>query len=101
MKWQTKQENWTLYCQLCIFTGLKSQFSLLSISVAVLMFLAAVLGCGQALDRTLILSNERSSIERTYELTKYLDHQLKEIRDTYVSHNLLVCVRACVCVIGV
>ncbi|XP_048032184.1 uncharacterized protein clcf1 [Megalobrama amblycephala] len=54
--------------------------------VAVLMFLAAVLGCGQALDRTLILSNERSSIERTYELTKYLDHQLKEIRDTYLSY---------------
>ncbi|CAM4612188.1 unnamed protein product [Leuciscus chuanchicus] len=33
-----------------------------------------------------MLSNERSSIERTYELTKYLDHQLKEIRDTYLSY---------------
>ncbi|XDV36944.1 hypothetical protein PO909_006652 [Leuciscus waleckii] len=51
--------------------------------VAVLLFLV---GCVQALDRTLMLSNERSSIERTYELTKYLDHQLKEIRDTYLSY---------------
>ncbi|KAI2647344.1 Cardiotrophin-like cytokine factor 1 [Labeo rohita] len=54
--------------------------------VAVLLLLAAAVGFGQVLDRTLILSNERSSIERTYELTKYLDHQLKEIRDTYLSY---------------
>ncbi|CAL8327732.1 unnamed protein product [Gadus morhua 'NCC'] len=32
------------------------------------------------------LANERSSIERTYELTKYLEHQLKEIKDTYLSY---------------
>ncbi|KAI7801403.1 putative cardiotrophin-like cytokine factor 1 [Triplophysa rosa] len=51
-----------------------------------MLLLAAAVGCGQVLDRTLSLSNERSSIERTYELTKYLDHQLKEIRDTYLSY---------------
>uniref|UniRef100_A0A8C1I745 Cardiotrophin-like cytokine factor 1 n=1 Tax=Cyprinus carpio TaxID=7962 RepID=A0A8C1I745_CYPCA len=54
--------------------------------VAVLLLLLAAVGFAQVLDRTLILSNERSSIERTYELTKYLDHQLKEIRDTYLSY---------------
>ncbi|XP_056328635.1 uncharacterized protein clcf1 [Danio aesculapii] len=54
--------------------------------VAVLLLLAVAVGNAQVLDRTLILSNERSSIERTYELTKYLDHQLKEIRDTYLSY---------------
>lgn len=31
------------------------------------------------------LANERSSIESTYELTKYLEYQLKEIKDIYVS----------------
>uniref|UniRef100_A0A8C1GNS0 Cardiotrophin-like cytokine factor 1 n=1 Tax=Cyprinus carpio TaxID=7962 RepID=A0A8C1GNS0_CYPCA len=54
--------------------------------VAVLLLLLAAVGFAQVLDRTLILSHERSSIERTYELTKYLDHQLKEIRDTYLSY---------------
>jgi len=77
---------------LCIFTGLQSLFSLLCIPVAEVAVLLFLVGCVHALDRTLMLSNERSSIERTYELTKYLDHQLKEIRDTYVSHNLCVCV---------
>ncbi|XP_043089125.1 uncharacterized protein clcf1 [Puntigrus tetrazona] len=54
--------------------------------VALLLVMLAAGGFTQVLDRTLILSNERSSIERTYELTKYLDHQLKEIRDTYLSY---------------
>ncbi|XP_016326963.1 uncharacterized protein clcf1 [Sinocyclocheilus anshuiensis] len=54
--------------------------------VAVLLLLLAAVGFAQVLDRTLVLSHERSSIERTYELTKYLDHQLKEIRDTYLSY---------------
>lgn len=31
------------------------------------------------------LASERSSIESTYELTKYLEYQLKEIKDVYVS----------------
>lgn len=31
------------------------------------------------------LASERSSIESTYELTKYLEYQLKEIKDIYVS----------------
>lgn len=65
--------------------------------VLLILLLAAAVGCGQVLDRTLSLSNERSSIERTYELTKYLDHQLKEIRDTYVRCHLFisVCVNIC------
>ncbi|XP_072519601.1 uncharacterized protein clcf1 [Salminus brasiliensis] len=50
------------------------------------LLLAAVVGCVQVQDRAVMLSNERSSIERTYELTKYLDHQLKEIKDTYLSY---------------
>lgn len=36
------------------------------------------------------LASERSSIESTYELTKYLEYQLKEIKDVYVS-SLLKC----------
>ncbi|XP_052470919.1 uncharacterized protein clcf1 [Carassius gibelio] len=55
------------------------------VAVLLLLFSAAV-GFAQVLDRTLIMTHERSSIERTYELTKYLDHQLKEIRDTYLSY---------------
>lgn len=82
----TRQNNLSNF-----FTGLQSLFSLLCIPVAEVAVLLFLVGCVQALDRTLMLSNERSSIERTYELTKYLDHQLKEIRDTYVSHNLFVC----------
>ncbi|XP_051945139.1 uncharacterized protein LOC127617240 [Xyrauchen texanus] len=56
------------------------------LEVSLILLLAVAAGCGQVLDRSLSLSNERSSIERTYELTKYLDHQLKEIRDTYLSY---------------
>ncbi|XP_030650083.1 cardiotrophin-like cytokine factor 1 [Chanos chanos] len=50
------------------------------------LLLAAVMGCSQVLDQSVSLASERTSIERTYELTKYLDHQLKEIRDTYLSY---------------
>lgn len=50
-----------------------------------MLLLAAAVGCVQVQDHALMLSNERSTIERTYELTKYLNHQLKEIKDTYVS----------------
>ncbi|XP_072768494.1 uncharacterized protein clcf1 [Nerophis lumbriciformis] len=32
------------------------------------------------------LASERSSIERTYELTKYLEYQLKEIKDVYLTY---------------
>uniref|UniRef100_A0A3P8VFQ2 Cardiotrophin-like cytokine factor 1 n=1 Tax=Cynoglossus semilaevis TaxID=244447 RepID=A0A3P8VFQ2_CYNSE len=32
------------------------------------------------------LANERSSIESTYELTKYLEYQLKEIQDVYLTY---------------
>lgn len=38
-----------------------------------------------ALDTSHNLASERSSIESTYELTKYLEYQLKEIKDIYVS----------------
>ncbi|KAF3838461.1 hypothetical protein F7725_010229 [Dissostichus mawsoni] len=38
-----------------------------------------------ALDSSHNLANERSSIESTYELTKYLEYQLKEIKDIYVT----------------
>lgn len=38
-----------------------------------------------ALDSSHNLASERSSIESTYELTKYLEYQLKEIKDVYVS----------------
>ncbi|XP_061756069.1 uncharacterized protein clcf1 [Nerophis ophidion] len=31
-------------------------------------------------------AGERSSIERTYELTKYLEYQLKEIKDVYLTY---------------
>ncbi|XP_060783302.1 uncharacterized protein clcf1 [Neoarius graeffei] len=50
------------------------------------LLLAATVGCVQVQDHALMLSNERSTIERTYELTKYLNHQLKEIKDTYLSY---------------
>ncbi len=87
MHWQkcSKQENWA-----SVVHAVNPVFSV--DQVTVLLLLLAVVGFAQVLDRTLILTNERSSIERTYELTKYLDHQLKEIRDTYVSHSLFVCV---------
>ncbi|XP_035280528.1 uncharacterized protein clcf1 isoform X2 [Anguilla anguilla] len=52
----------------------------------VALLLAAVVVSAQVSDPALSLSNERSSIERTYELTKYLEHQLREIKDTYLSY---------------
>jgi len=43
-----------------------------------------------AADPSLNLASERSSIESTYELTKYLEYQLKEIKDVYVSGFLFL-----------
>uniref|UniRef100_A0A3Q3JU77 Uncharacterized protein n=1 Tax=Monopterus albus TaxID=43700 RepID=A0A3Q3JU77_MONAL len=39
-----------------------------------------------ALDSSHSLASERSSIESTYELTKYLEYQLKEIKDIYLTY---------------
>ncbi|XP_029368398.1 uncharacterized protein clcf1 [Echeneis naucrates] len=39
-----------------------------------------------ALDPSHSLASERSSIESTYELTKYLEYQLKEIKDVYLTY---------------
>ncbi|XP_020501500.2 uncharacterized protein clcf1 [Labrus bergylta] len=39
-----------------------------------------------ALDPSHNLASERSSIESTYELTKYLEYQLKEIKDIYLTY---------------
>ncbi|XP_041930357.1 cardiotrophin-like cytokine factor 1, partial [Alosa sapidissima] len=50
------------------------------------LLLAAVVGCVQVPDLSLTLTSERTTIERTYELTKYLEHQLKDIKDTYLSY---------------
>ncbi|XP_031413867.1 cardiotrophin-like cytokine factor 1 [Clupea harengus] len=50
------------------------------------LLLAAAVGCVQVPDLSLTLTNERTTIERTYELTKYLEHQLKDIKDTYLSY---------------
>lgn len=51
----------------------------------VLLLVAAM---AMARDASHNLASERSSIESTYELTKYLEYQLKEIKDIYVSHLL-------------
>lgn len=50
------------------------------------LLLAAAMA--MALDSSHTLASERSSIESTYELTKYLEYQLKEIKDVYVSNSL-------------
>ncbi|XP_029626433.1 cardiotrophin-like cytokine factor 1 [Salmo trutta] len=50
------------------------------------LLLAAAVTSVQVPDPSFSLSNERTSIERTYELTKYLEHQLREIKDTYLSY---------------
>ncbi|XP_062856280.1 uncharacterized protein clcf1 [Trichomycterus rosablanca] len=50
------------------------------------LLLAVAARCVQVQERGVMTSSERSTIERTYELTKYLDHQLKEIKDTYLSY---------------
>ncbi|XP_012727325.2 uncharacterized protein clcf1 isoform X2 [Fundulus heteroclitus] len=39
-----------------------------------------------AVDPSHNLASERSSIESTYELTKYLEYQLKEIKDVYLTY---------------
>ncbi|XP_058505813.1 uncharacterized protein clcf1 [Solea solea] len=39
-----------------------------------------------AMDSSHNLAGERSSIESTYELTKYLEYQLKEIKDVYLTY---------------
>nr|XP_019938882.1 PREDICTED: cardiotrophin-like cytokine factor 1 [Paralichthys olivaceus] len=39
-----------------------------------------------AMDASHNLASERSSIESTYELTKYLEYQLKEIKDVYLTY---------------
>ncbi|XP_030002296.1 uncharacterized protein clcf1 [Sphaeramia orbicularis] len=49
----------------------------------VLLLAAAV---ATALDTSHNLASERSSIESTYELTKYLEYQLKEIKDVYLTY---------------
>ncbi|XP_018524250.1 uncharacterized protein clcf1 [Lates calcarifer] len=49
-----------------------------------LLLLAAAMAT--ALDSSHNLASERSSIESTYELTKYLEYQLKEIKDVYLTY---------------
>ncbi|KAJ8015593.1 hypothetical protein DPEC_G00027720 [Dallia pectoralis] len=64
-------------------------FSLLATAVhqiQLTLLLAAAVGTAQLPDPTFSLSNERTSIERTYELTIYLEHQLREIKRTYLSY---------------
>lgn len=52
------------------------------------MLLAAAMAT--AVDALHNLASERSSIQSTYELTKYLEYQLKEIKDVYVS-SFVIC----------
>ncbi|XP_039976233.1 cardiotrophin-like cytokine factor 1 [Xiphias gladius] len=49
-----------------------------------ILLLAAAMA--MALDSSHNLASERSSIESTYELTKYLEYQLKEIKDVYLTY---------------
>ncbi|XP_034399315.1 uncharacterized protein clcf1 [Cyclopterus lumpus] len=49
-----------------------------------ILLLAAAMAT--ALDSSHNLASERSSIESTYELTKYLEYQLKEIKDIYLTY---------------
>lgn len=49
------------------------------------LILLLVAAMATAREATHSLASERSSIESTYELTKYLEYQLKEIKDIYVS----------------
>ncbi|XP_047440432.1 uncharacterized protein clcf1 [Mugil cephalus] len=48
------------------------------------LLLAAAMA--MAVDPSHTLASERSSIESTYELTKYLEYQLKEIKDVYLTY---------------
>uniref|UniRef100_UPI0037E92F8B uncharacterized protein clcf1 n=1 Tax=Semicossyphus pulcher TaxID=241346 RepID=UPI0037E92F8B len=52
--------------------------------VSLVLLLAAA--ASEALDSSHSLASERSSIESTYELTKYLEYQLKEIKDIYLTY---------------
>ena len=62
-------------------------FSKVHHSQTVLLLAAAMVLAHSLEASSYNLANERSSIERTYELTKYLEHQLKEIKDTYVRNR--------------
>ncbi|KAM7417612.1 hypothetical protein PAMA_017309 [Pampus argenteus] len=50
------------------------------------LFLLLAAAMATALDPSHNLASERSSIESTYELTKYLEYQLKEIKDVYLTY---------------
>ncbi|XP_030252653.1 uncharacterized protein clcf1 isoform X1 [Sparus aurata] len=50
------------------------------------LFLLLAAAMATALDTSHSLASERSSIESTYELTKYLEYQLKEIKDIYLTY---------------
>ncbi|XP_026185446.1 uncharacterized protein clcf1 [Mastacembelus armatus] len=50
------------------------------------LFLLLAAAMATALDSSHSLASERSSIESTYELTKYLEYQLKEIKDVYLTY---------------
>ncbi|XP_070693528.1 uncharacterized protein clcf1 [Pempheris klunzingeri] len=50
------------------------------------LFLLLAAAMATALDSSHNLASERSSIESTYELTKYLEYQLKEIKDVYLTY---------------
>ncbi len=69
----------------CVSVNQSFIFSTVHQHQLVLLLAAAM---ATALDTSHSLASERSSIESTYELTKYLEYQLKEIKDIYVSHIL-------------
>ncbi|XP_069550272.1 uncharacterized protein clcf1 [Brachyistius frenatus] len=50
------------------------------------LILLLVAATAMAVDPSHNLASERSSIESTYELTKYLEYQLKEIKDIYLTY---------------
>lgn len=54
-----------------------------SVSQQLIVLFAAAMAAVQGVSHS--LASERSSIESTYELTKYLEYQLKEIKGIYVS----------------
>lgn len=70
------------YC----FLFFLSVLSAVSQQQLILILAAAMAAMVQGVSHS--LASERSSIESTYELTKYLEYQLKEIKDIYVSTSL-------------
>ncbi|XP_057707054.1 uncharacterized protein clcf1 isoform X2 [Corythoichthys intestinalis] len=50
------------------------------------LYFVLLLGTVANVDSFHSLASERSSIESTYELTKYLEYQLKEIKDVYLTY---------------